>query len=125
MLRDIAKWEETLPLGEVNYFLFVVGVESIQHPHALGDCGIGRTSIRSGISDCRWGTMLIAPQEFVENRAREEGKSLVSLTPGIIEKYILEFFGHSAVADHLAHQKRIEESDTRIIRIDRDRPEET
>ena len=109
-----------MPLGEVNYFLFVVGVESIKHPHASGDCGIGRTSIRSGISDCRWGTMLIAPQEFVENRAREEGKSLVSLTPGMIERYILEFFGHSAVADHFAQQKRIEEPDTQIIHIDRD-----
>ena len=107
-----------MPLGEVNYFLFVVGIESTKHPYVSGECGVGRTSIRSGISDCRWGTMLIAPQSFVEKCAHEEGKSLTHLTPELIKKYILEFFGHTQLTKHFSQQKRIEEPDTQIIRID-------
>ena len=94
-----------MPLGEVNYFLFVVGMESIKHPHESGDCGVGRTSIQSGISDCRWGAMLIAPQTFVENRAIEEDRALASLTPSLIKRYVLEFFGHATLTILLNREK--------------------
>ena len=114
-----------MPLGEVNYFLFVVGMESIKHPHESGDCGVGRTSIQSGISDCRWGTMLIAPQAFVENRAIEEDRALASLTPSLIKRYVLEFFGHVTLSNHFAKQRKIEEPDTQLIRRDHNRKVET
>ena len=119
-LKGIARREEALPLGKVNYFLFVVGVESIEHSHEMGDCGVGRTSISSGISDCAWGTMLIAPQAFVECRAREEGEEPAYLKPITIKKYVLEFFGHATISEHLTEQKKLEEPDTQIIRINRD-----
>ena len=105
-----------MPSREINYFLFIVGVESIKHPHVSGDCGIGRTSLRSGIADCRWGVMLVAPQEFVESKAKKERKALNGLTAQMIKRYVLEFFGHGRVFEHF-EQKRFEEPDTEIIII--------
>ena len=105
-----------MPSGEVNYFLYIVGVESIEHPHVSGDCGTGRTSLQPGIADCAWGVMLVAPQDFIERRGKEEGRAPRGLTAQLIKRYVLEFFGHKTVLEHFS-KKRYEEPDTEIIHI--------
>ena len=47
--------------------LFAVqnGNEGEEEHLTVGNCGVGRTSLSPGIHDARWGTMMIAPYEYV------------------------------------------------------------
>jgi|ETNvirnome_6_100_1030635.scaffolds.fasta_scaffold11106_3 hypothetical protein len=74
----------------MNYFLYIVGTTSIEHDHKIGDCGVGRTSIGPGISDCPYGLMLIAPANYVHDKL----ELVDNVTPEILKTCICEYFGH-------------------------------
>jgi len=77
-------------LRDPNYFLYVVGSEGEEEHLTVGNCGIGRTSLSPGIHDARWGTMMVAPYEYVWGRHHGIYGNMGD--PKILEKIILSYF---------------------------------
>ena len=74
-----------------NYFLYYVSVGANKEKLTPGECGIGRTSLAPGIHDARWGTMMVAPYEYVW--CNKHGIYGDMNSPEIIERIILKYFG--------------------------------
>ena len=77
-------------MRDPNYFLYVVGNEGEEEHLTVGNCGVGRTSLSPGIHDARWGTMMIAPYEYVWKGHRGIFGDMGD--PKILEKIILSYF---------------------------------
>mgnify|MGYP000223551459 len=77
-------------MRDPNYFLYVVGTEGEEEHLAVGNCGVGRTSLSPGIHDAAWGTMYVAPYEYVwSGKYRHFGDMS---DPKILEEIILSYF---------------------------------
>jgi hypothetical protein len=79
-------------LGKPNYFLYFVGKGVDNNKLNPGECGIGRTSLKPGVCDARWGTMLIAPYDYVWQGRHGVFGDMGD--PEIIKRIILRYFGH-------------------------------
>ena len=75
-------------MHESNYFLYVVGRKGESDHLIPGNCGVGRTSIGSGIHDAPYGVMYIvtAEQMFQHSGQRRAGADT-------IKRAILSFYG--------------------------------
>ena len=76
-----------------NYFLYYVSAGQVKKGLESGEAGIGRTSLSAGIHDARWGTMYVAPYEYVWKGSHRVFGDMND--PKIMEKIILSYFGHS------------------------------
>jgi len=73
-----------------NYFLYYVSKGATKEGLNSGECGIGRTSLSPGIHDARWGTMYVAPYEYIWRG--HHGIYGNPDDPELMEKIILSYF---------------------------------
>ena len=76
-----------------NYFLYYVSLGANKKGLTPGEAGIGRTSLSPGVHDARWGTMMVAPYEYVWKGHHGIYGNMDD--PKVVEKIILSYFGRS------------------------------
>ena len=76
-----------------NYFLYYISTGKVKEGLNSGEAGIGRTSLAPGVHDARWGTMYVAPYEYVWKGGHRVFGDMSD--PKTMEKIILSYFGHN------------------------------
>ena len=71
---------------KANYYIYIVGISHPRDKFQAGDVGVGFTSFAPGIKDCRYGTLMIAPNSILDHQSPNEY---------MIRRAVLLYFGYN------------------------------
>jgi hypothetical protein len=75
-----------------NWFLYMVGTECEEKGLSPEEWGVGISDLDPGVADAPYGTMLVAPGNYVSNYFYGI-TNIRSVTPAHLRKCILSYFG--------------------------------